>query len=111
MSLDSGDILAHTGFRSAGWEKRSYTADKVDKGQRMRALLLLALSLACATVAAQPILHLETEDDPPHNMLRDGKVVGTSTEKLREAFKRAGAALEVELVPWARAYDYALRAH
>jgi len=77
----------------------------------MRALLLLALSFACAAVAAQPILHLETEDDPPHNMLREGKVVGSSTVKLQEAFKRAGIALTVELVPWARAYDYALRAH
>jgi polar amino acid transport system substrate-binding protein len=53
-------------------------------------------------------LELVTEADPPLNMLRDGKVVGIATDKLQEAFRRAGVFEHIELMPWARAYESAL---
>lgn len=65
--------------------------------------LILILSSTCAAA-----LQLVTEDDPPHNMLKNGKVVGISTEKLEEAFRRAGIPQQITLMPWARAYRSAL---
>ena len=69
-------------------------------------LLLLALPLLALRGAAVELL---TENDPPHNMLRDGKVVGVATDKLAEAFRRVGAAYKISLMPWARAYEIAAR--
>lgn len=75
----------------------------------MQSLIRLSISslllLACAAAHA---LELVTEDDPPYNMLRNGKVVGIATEKLEKAFKRAGMRNHIELMPWARAYQSAL---
>ncbi len=69
---------------------------------------LLAGLLLCSAIDACAI-ELVTEDDPPHNMLnKDGKLVGVATEKLEEAFRRAGIPEHAELMPWARAYQSAL---
>jgi polar amino acid transport system substrate-binding protein len=75
--------------------------------------LLLALSCLASTIAhaGAPALELTTEDDPPHNMLKDGKLTGVATEKLEEAFKRIGVAEHATLMPWARAYQSALTTH
>lgn len=69
-----------------------------------RVLMTMALA-ACMQAQA---LELMAEDDPPHNMLRDGKLAGIATDKLAEAFLRAGVPQHMELVPWARAYQSAL---
>lgn len=69
--------------------------------------LLAGLFLCCAIQACA--IELVTEDDPPHNMLnKDGKLVGVATEKLEEAFRRAGVPEHAALMPWARAYQSAL---
>lgn len=69
----------------------------------------LAVALVLMSIwAGANALELVTEDDPPHNMLRNGKVVGISTEKLEEAFRRAGIPQQISLMPWARAYRSAL---
>jgi polar amino acid transport system substrate-binding protein len=69
--------------------------------------VLAALLLCCA--ADVRAFELVTEDDPPHNMLGDdGKLVGVATEKLEEAFRRAGLSEHAALMPWARAYQSAL---
>lgn len=78
------------------------------KGAFMRSLRL-ALSLAlAATCFGAHALQLVTEDDPPHNMIKDGKIIGIASDKLEEAFKRAGMTRRVEMMPWARAYQSAL---
>lgn len=68
--------------------------------------MLTTLALAAGMQAHA--LELMTEDDPPHNMLHDGKLAGIATDKLAEAFRRAGVPQHMELVPWARAYQSAL---
>jgi polar amino acid transport system substrate-binding protein len=65
-------------------------------------VILLSLSLTAQAI------QLVTEDDPPHNMLKNGKVVGIATEKVEEAFRRTKLAPRIELMPWARAYQFAL---
>jgi polar amino acid transport system substrate-binding protein len=71
-----------------------------------RTILALCALLSWPVVAEQ--LHLLGEDDPPHNMLVKGKVVGISADKLHEALSRAGVTSDMELIPWARAYQGAL---
>lgn len=72
----------------------------------MRFLIGMLFSMACLGAHA---LELVTEDDPPHNMLEGGKIIGVATEKLEQAFKRTGTAEHIALMPWARAYQSALR--
>jgi polar amino acid transport system substrate-binding protein len=67
---------------------------------------LLLLILMSASLRAWSI-DLVTEDDPPLNMKQDGRIVGESTEKLEEAFKRINAASHMEVLPWSRAYQLA----
>lgn len=69
---------------------------------------ILSAMLLCASLGAHAI-DMVTEDDPPHNMQKGGKIVGVSTEKLEEAFKRAGIPSHIALMPWARAYQSALQ--
>ncbi|HYD80976.1 MAG TPA: transporter substrate-binding domain-containing protein [Paucimonas sp.] len=73
---------------------------------RYRQAMLLSVFLSVAATAHA--LQLVTEDDPPHNMLKDGKVVGVATEKIEEAFRRVKLVPRIELMPWARAYQSAL---
>src|SRR3990167_1547874 len=61
-----------------------------------------------AVSAAGLALELATEEDAPHNMEKNGKVVGIASEKLEMAFQRVGASQRIELMPWARAYQSAL---
>lgn len=71
----------------------------------LQSTIAALLLFACTGTQA---LELVTEADPPLNMLRNGKVVGSATDKLREAFRRAGVFQHIELMPWARAYESAL---
>lgn len=76
-----------------------------------RALLHMLTSLLLSALCYQSNAFatvLVAEDDPPYNMLRDGKIVGVSTEKLEEAFRRADLPFRIEIKPWIRAYSEAL---
>ncbi|MBI3284113.1 MAG: transporter substrate-binding domain-containing protein [Burkholderiales bacterium] len=74
-----------------------------------RLLRLFFLTCLCwQAAAAAYALELLTEDDAPHNMLQNGKIAGSAADKLELAFRRAGVAQHMELVPWARAYRSAL---
>ena len=68
---------------------------------------LLLLVLMFATLRAWSV-DLLTEEDPPNNMKRDGRIVGDATDKLEEAFKRVNAASHIDMMPWSRAYQSAL---
>jgi polar amino acid transport system substrate-binding protein len=69
------------------------------------------IPLLMALCAALPALALEvtTEDNPPFNYLDEEKHVGgLSTEILLEMGRRASVPMNVRLLPWAQAYQYAL---
>lgn len=82
------------------------------------ALLIKRLTLLClmaaAAASALPIkacatpLRIVTEELPPYNMLRDGTVTGMSTEVVQAVLKEVGMEAEIEIMPWARAYQLAL---
>ena len=70
--------------------------------------LTIGVSLGCAQ---EYRVKIYTEEYPPYNHWEDNKVVGTSTELVRDVIERLKGEIffdEIELVPWARAYDEAL---
>lgn len=73
---------------------------------------LLALFTAAVMITAGPASSAEltilTENLPPLNFVRDGRVVGPSVEIVREIQKRVGSNETIHVYPWARAYKRAL---
>jgi polar amino acid transport system substrate-binding protein len=71
-----------------------------------RQLIILVL-LSPALLHAGP-LRILTENLPPLNYVKDGVLVGPSVEMVREIQKRIGSTEEIQVYPWARAYQIAL---
>jgi len=53
-------------------------------------------------------LFITTENSPPTSMQVGGRVIGSATEKVREALARSGLTSTIEMRPWRRAYINAL---
>lgn len=71
--------------------------------------MVLAGPLACAGGKPPAVpLYITTEYSPPTSMQDGDTVVGSATDKVREAMSRAGVAYSIELLPWKRAYSAAL---
>ena len=64
-------------------------------------------------VAFQPALSTEltvlTENLPPLNFQKNGELVGSSVEIVKEIQERVGSEEEIQVYPWARAYKMALQ--
>jgi polar amino acid transport system substrate-binding protein len=71
--------------------------------RRFLATCLLAL---CGPAAAQG-LRLVTGNYPPYEYEEDGQPKGMVVEIVQEAFRRAGHAVSIEVMPWARALQEA----
>jgi polar amino acid transport system substrate-binding protein len=72
-----------------------------------RALFFL-FGLTLAAPAAHA-LTLVTEENPPFNYTETGKVVGMSTEIVAELGKRSAIPLQIQSMPWEKAYVAAQR--
>jgi polar amino acid transport system substrate-binding protein len=78
------------------------------------ACLIALISAAAAALARAdaPLqagtLAIVTESSPPTSMVEGERVIGSATDKVREAMARAGIPYTVELLPWKRAYSHAL---
>ncbi|MES2263881.1 MAG: ABC transporter substrate-binding protein [Pseudomonadota bacterium] len=70
--------------------------------------LLLLLLAPLPAHGASLSLSLVTAHDPPHNMQIEGRVIGLSTEKVEEAFRRSAIGYTLTFTPWPRAYQSAL---
>ena len=53
-------------------------------------------------------LRILTENLPPLNYVKDGALIGPSVEMVKEIQKRIGSTEEIQVYPWARAYQIAL---
>jgi polar amino acid transport system substrate-binding protein len=76
-------------------------------------VLLVALLSAVSVARADGLprvtsVHIATENSPPTSMQEGERVIGSATEKVREALARAGIAHTIEMLPWKRAYNSAL---
>jgi polar amino acid transport system substrate-binding protein len=69
-------------------------------------VLLVTLFLFPFIYAADKLILL-TESYPPFNMEEKGKIVGMSTDIMKELLKREKVEYSLELYPWARAYKMA----
>ncbi len=74
-----------------------------------RALLWIGLSLGVAVPAGAATLFLTTEASPPYNMAVDNHIVGIGTDKVVMLMARTNTTYQLQLLPWARAYDTALK--
>ncbi len=72
----------------------------------MRPHILVAVALLCASTQASSLTFL-TEENPPLNFTRDGKLVGLSTAVVRELARRSELAVDVRLVAWKEAFERA----
>ena len=75
----------------------------------LRFLTLMSAWGYAAVAAAEAPLRIVTEELPPYNMTQDGRVTGMSTEVVQAVLKEIGLEASIQTMPWARAYDLALR--
>ncbi len=68
----------------------------------------ILIALIFYSLAGASEIRIVTEDFPPYNYPKDGKITGVSTEAVRAVLKEAGTDAEIEVYPWARAYKTAL---
>ncbi len=75
---------------------------------KLKSLMLMTAVSACiSTAASAQTIHIATEEYPPFNMSVNGKIVGISTEMVRELFQRTGVEYEIAIYPWKRALETA----
>jgi polar amino acid transport system substrate-binding protein len=77
-------------------------------GQR---IFIVALLMAAQAAFAQPsagALYITTEYSPPTSMQDGDKIIGSATDKIREAMLRSALAYTIDMQPWKRAYTAAL---
>src|SRR5574343_704797 len=65
-------------------------------------LILLLLGLARPVIATDMTAY--TEELPPLNYQDGGQVSGFATELLQAVMQQAGYSVDIQLMPWARAY-------
>ena len=75
----------------------------------LRILTLMTTHGFAALAAAEAPMRIVTEELPPYNMTQDGRITGMSTEVVQAVLKEIGLDASIQTMPWARAYDLALR--
>ena len=70
--------------------------------------LVILLIFSPGMLHAAP-LRILTEDLPPLNYVKDGVLVGPSVEMVKGIQRRIGSTEEIQVYPWARAYQIALQ--
>lgn len=72
------------------------------------ALMFLTAGQLSPVALAETGLRIVTEELPPYNMTKDGKVTGMSTEVVQAVLHEIGLSASIQPMPWARAYELAL---
>ncbi len=74
-------------------------------------LILAGQSLAAADddlISASDVVKIYTEEAPPENFSKDGKITGYVTDIIREILRRSNHTDTIQIVTWARGYNDAL---
>lgn len=77
--------------------------------QKTLAVFFAAWLIGGGVAAQTATLRLTTENSPPFNMMEGDKVVGRATDLVREMAERAKVTISIDLLPWVRAYNMALK--
>lgn len=73
-------------------------------------ICLLLFAVYCvlnSAVAAQQPWRVVTELAPPYQSMTDGKLVGISVQRVQPVLTAAGIDADIEVFPWARAFELA----
>ena len=54
-------------------------------------------------------IQIVTEEFPPYNFKKNGNITGVSTEVVRAALQKANITFKINMYPWKRAYNMALK--
>ena len=69
----------------------------------LQTLILVCTVLLWTSAHAEKKIFLVSLENPPQTYTKNGQVWGFNTDIAREALRRAGYAMEIQLVPWSRA--------
>jgi len=72
---------------------------------RLFAFVVFLLIGSQKWAAAEPPVILVAPEEHPYNYVEDGHITGMFVEIVREAFRRAGHAVEIRLLPWPRCME------
>jgi len=75
--------------------------------KRISAIVIFLLLLSVTGGLTQELMII-SEENPPFNFIKDGIFTGSSTEVVREIMRRLNLPGEIQVLPWARAYQLAL---
>lgn len=78
------------------------------RGTYSLVFLLLTLCSLTREAVAQESYQVLTEDFAPFNYIENGELVGISVELVDLVFKELDVKADYQVLPWARAYEYAL---
>lgn len=70
---------------------------------------LVGLLVSGAAHAGPAQLYIVTEHSPPASMVEEGRVTGFAAEKVQALLARVEVPYTMEVLPWKRAYDAALK--
>lgn len=76
--------------------------------KRISAIVIFLFLLLSVTGGLAQELMIISEENPPFNFIKDGIFTGSSTEVVREIMRRLNLPGEIQVLPWARAYQLAL---
>ncbi len=93
----------------AGWGARfgENIVEKVQLIMIRKVLLAGVFALVMATGALCADIQVVTEEWPPYNCVRNGRIEGIVTEVVKATLEQAGVSYDIEAYPWARAYEMA----
>ena len=69
--------------------------------------ILFSILLICSFTSYAAEVKLITEDSPPANYMKDGKLIGPAVEIVQEIQKKVGHTGKIEVLPWSRGYQMA----
>ncbi|NDV28178.1 ABC transporter substrate-binding protein [Desulfovibrio sp. JC010] len=77
--------------------------------KKVLAACVAVMFLVVSPVCADETLSVLTEEWPPYNYTENGKLTGISTDLVRQTLSRAGYKFKINIKPWKRAYNEALK--
>jgi polar amino acid transport system substrate-binding protein len=83
---------------------RGAAHDRAQLMKHIRGCLLLIGFLFFAVASASAHMTLITEENPPFNYTKNGKLTGAATAVVREICRRLGTTDNIQVMPWARGY-------